>query len=110
MSTEVPVFRPRLRFPAWEQAYAAVLQATDNDTLFKLVEIAEAAMLVRRDCLEGSISHLTEQPDGHQTERKIEHQLERQAERRAIEEALRTLSVIKKERLRFFAERTSSQM
>jgi hypothetical protein len=106
MSTEVPVFRPRLRFPAWEQAYAAVLQATDNDTLFKLVEIAEAAMLVRRDCLEGSIGHLPEQLDRHQ----IEHRLEHQAERRAIEEALRTLSVIKKERLRFSAERPTSRM
>jgi hypothetical protein len=73
--------RSPLRFPAWERAYAATLRATDTNALFKLVEIAETAIRVRRDRLTGSIAH--------------------QAEQRAIEEALRTLLLIKKERLKF---------
>jgi hypothetical protein len=68
-------------FPAWEGAYAAAVRGTDKNELFRLVEIAEAAMLSRRDCLRESS--------------------DRRAERRAIEKALRNLSVIKKERLQF---------
>jgi hypothetical protein len=70
-----------VRFPAWQGAYEATLHAADTNALFKLVEIAEAAILVRRDLLAGSSGHRTEQ--------------------RALEEALRTLWQIKETQLRF---------
>lgn len=72
---------PLVRFPAWQPAYEAALQSTDTRTLFKLVEVAESAMLVRRDLLNGG--------------------LQARAEWDALEEALRVLTVIKKERLLF---------
>jgi hypothetical protein len=75
------VASPPTRLAAWQSAYEAALQATDTNTLFKLVEIAEAAVLVRRDLLAGSSRHRTE--------------------RCALEEALRTLTQIKETQLRF---------
>jgi hypothetical protein len=72
---------PRLRFPAWQSAYEEMLQASDINSLFKLVEVAESAILIRRDLLKDSSKH--------------------KGERRAIEEALRVLMVIKEGQLMF---------
>jgi hypothetical protein len=66
---------------AWQRDYEAVLTTADTDALFKLVEIAQAAILTRRAELEGS-------PDHH-------------SERQAIEEALANLRVVKRDRLKF---------
>lgn len=73
--------RLRLRVPAWQHAYEATLQATDTNSLFKLLEIAEPAVLIRRDHLKGKSRN--------------------KAERRAIEAAFLMLSSIKKDRLKF---------
>ncbi|HKH98136.1 MAG TPA: hypothetical protein VJ999_03425 [Candidatus Sulfotelmatobacter sp.] len=78
-STPTP---PTPHFPTWQSAYEAVLTEADTRTLFKLVEIAEAAVLTRRASLEGSSDH--------------------HSERQAMEEALANLRVVKRERLRFF--------
>jgi hypothetical protein len=80
-SASIPSIRA-LRFAAWQAAFEATLQTTDTSALFKLVEIAEAAILVRRDLLN----------DGRNE----------RAERRAIEEALDELLLIKRQKLRFF--------
>lgn len=72
---------PTRRLSTWQQAYEAVLKETDTQALFKLVEIAEAAVLTRRSSLEGSANH--------------------HAERRDIEEAVAHLLVIKRDRLKF---------
>jgi hypothetical protein len=71
------------RFPTWQQAYDAVLGDVDTNTLFKLVEVAQAAILTRRAELEGSSNH--------------------HSERQAIEKALANLQVVKKERLKFLS-------
>jgi len=67
--------------PAWERDYEAVLSETNTKALFKRVEIAEAAILTRRDALKSSSDQLYEG--------------------RALEEALANLGVIKRERLKF---------
>ncbi len=72
---------PTPRFPAWQGAYEAVLTEADTRTLFKLVEVAEAAVLTRRASLEGSSDH--------------------HSERHAMEEALVNLQVVKRDRLKF---------
>jgi hypothetical protein len=69
------------RFTAWQDAYDEILRATDKSELFKLVEVAESAILVRRDLLSRSSNHA--------------------GERRAIEEALRVVFVIKQQILKF---------
>jgi hypothetical protein len=69
------------RFPAWQREYEAVLSETDTRALFKRVEIAEAAILTRRDALEGSSDH--------------------HSERQAMEDALKNLREIKRDRLKF---------
>lgn len=66
---------------AWQHDYEAVLKESDTDALFKLVEVAQASILTRRDALKGSFDH--------------------HSERRAIEEALADLKVVKRERLKF---------
>jgi hypothetical protein len=81
MATNRPSVLPPLRFLAWQPAYEAVLQSADTRMLFRLVEVAEAAIMVRRDLLNGDSNHRSECD--------------------AIEEALRILRVIKKERLLF---------
>jgi hypothetical protein len=73
--------KSNLRYPAWQDVYEATLRESSVGKLFKLVEIAEAAMLTRRDLLDRSCSGRTE--------------------RRAIEEALRVLLVIKQGQLQF---------
>jgi hypothetical protein len=65
----------------WQSAYEDVLRETDTSRLFKLVEIAEAAMMTRRDDLARSIGH--------------------HAEWRALQEALENLEAVKRDRLRF---------
>ncbi len=67
--------------PTWQRDYEAVLSETDPLSLFKRVEVAEAA--IRTRCLE------------------LEHSLDHHSEREAIEVALRQLARIKKERLKF---------
>jgi hypothetical protein len=83
MVARIPAAAPPslLRFPEWQGAYEATLEATDKDALFKLVEIAESAILVRRDAVRGRLKHRREQ--------------------QAIEDALRVLTVIKAGRLKF---------
>ena len=71
------------RFPAWQDIYDATLQETDIPKLFALVENAEVAIRLRREALQST------------PENKTEHQ--------ALEKALQTLFVIKRERLKFFA-------
>jgi hypothetical protein len=75
---------PRSRFAMWQRAYQAVLAESDPYTLFKLVEIAEAAVLTCRAALDGNA-------DGH-------------SERQALEEALSNLRAVKRERLNFQSE------
>lgn len=70
-----------LRFPDWRHAYESALLETDDRTLFKQIEIAEAIILTRRDALAQS-------PDHH-------------AEQQAMEHALFNLRILKKDRLKF---------
>jgi hypothetical protein len=72
---------PSLRFPNWQREYESALLETDNGVLFKRVEVAEAAILTRRDALEHDSSGKTE--------------------RSAIEDALANLRVLKRDRLHF---------
>ena len=72
---------PGQRDPDWRSAYAAVLAETETTKLFKLVEVAEAAVLTRRASLQAASDH--------------------QSERQAMEEALVTLRAVKRERLNF---------
>jgi hypothetical protein len=65
----------------WKSAYAAVLLESEIGALFTLVEIAEAAILTRREELAGSDDH--------------------HAERQAIEDALSNLAFLKQKRLQF---------
>lgn len=65
----------------WQLEYEAALQETDHKTLFKRIEIAEAALLSRREAL-------LQGPDGH-------------AERQEIKTALDKLRRLKKEVLKF---------
>ena len=65
----------------WQLEYESALQETDLKTLFKRAEIAEAAILTRREAL-------THSPDGF-------------VEGQEIKIALDTLSKLKKEVLKF---------
>ena len=55
---------PETSFPQWGVEYEAALRETDRETLFKRIEVAEAAILARRDVLEQS-------PDGFAERREI---------------------------------------
>jgi hypothetical protein len=70
-----------LHFPSWRRRYEAALCETDNAALFKKVEIAESAMLARRDVLAGAVEHSSEW--------------------QAIDDAVAALRALKKERLHF---------
>jgi hypothetical protein len=72
---------PPLRFPNWQREYESALRETDQSVLFKRVEVAEAAILTRRDALE--------------------HDSSSQTGRGAIEEAVSNLRVLKRDRLHF---------
>jgi hypothetical protein len=70
-----------LRYPAWQREYQAALVEADPAKLFNLIAEAEVAIFNRLQILTASRDGL--------------------AERRAIEEAIATLRVIKKENLAF---------
>ncbi len=65
----------------WQMEYEGALQETDHKILFKRIEIAEAALLSRREAL-------LQGPDGH-------------GERQEIKTALDRLRRLKKEVLKF---------
>ena len=73
-----------LRFPNWQREYESALLETDKSVLFKRVEVAEAAILARRDALE--------------------HDSRSQTERVAIEDALANLSNACQLDLSFFTD------
>lgn len=81
MASDDKSARAAVRFPAWQQAYEAVLKESDTKALFKLVEVAEAAVRTRLAELRGSSDH--------------------HSERLAISEALGNLRFVKRERLNF---------
>jgi hypothetical protein len=68
-------------FPDWLRVYQPVLTETDTNKLFKLVEIAEAAVLTRRAALNGSADY--------------------QGDKIALDEAVAHLQFVKRERLNF---------
>ena len=70
-----------LLFPDWQREYESALLETDQSTLFTRVEVAEAAILTRREALERDSNT--------------------QTERRAIEDALSNLRVLKRDQLHF---------
>ena len=72
---------PETNSPHWRVEYEAALRETDHERLFKRIEVAEAAMLARRDVLDQG-------PDGF-------------AERRKIVRGLAKLESLKKEVLKF---------
>jgi hypothetical protein len=73
---------PEGSFPQWRREYESAMGETDHKTLFKRMEVAEAAILSRREVL-------TQSPDGF-------------AERQEIKMALAKLHNLKKEVLTFF--------
>jgi len=72
-----PTSFPPLRSPNWQRAYESALLETDKSVLFKRVKVSEAPILTRRDALE--------------------HDSSSQTERGAIEDALATLRVLKRD-------------
>ena len=84
MTPDESLSSPTDGFPAWQHAYAAVLKASDTDQLFKLVEVAEAAVLTRLAQLEGSTDH--------------------HSERQVLAKAREKLLTVKREQLRFRQE------
>jgi hypothetical protein len=71
---------PEGALPQWQLEYEAALKETDQKTLFKRIEVTEAAILARREVL-------VQSPDGF-------------AERQEIETALDKLRCLKKEVLK----------
>ena len=71
----------RRAIPQWQLEYEAALQETDHKALFKRIEVAEAAILARREVL-------VQSPDGF-------------AERQETKLALDKLRRMKKEVLKF---------
>jgi len=76
-----PIPIPLPRAQNWQRAYDAVLHETDTAALFKCIEIAEAAILTRREALLPS----TSDPE----------------ESKALQDALAHLQFLKKDRLGF---------
>jgi hypothetical protein len=74
-SAPIPISR------RWQQEYESALLETDHNELFKRIEVAESAILNRREVLERSA-------DGY-------------AERREIDNALTKVRLMKKEILHF---------
>ena len=72
---------PKILYPEWQHEYLAALVELDAKTLFERVTAAETAIFNRLQ----SISH---NPDSH-------------AERQAIEEALASIRVLKRDNLGF---------
>ena len=75
---------PSPRFPAWQHEYEAVLHEKDTSRLFKCVEVAEAAVLMRLEAIRNDSDH--------------------HSERDAIANALNHLELLKKNRLGFDKE------
>jgi len=73
---------PERPFPQWQLEYESALQETDHRTLFKRIEVAEAAILNRREVL-------LQSPDGF-------------AERQETKAALDKVRRLKKDVLKFF--------
>jgi hypothetical protein len=71
---------PSPRFP-WQRDYEAALHEKDTARLFKCVEVAEAAVLLRLEAIQKNSDH--------------------HAERQAIADALTQLELLKKTRLGF---------
>ncbi len=80
-SSPPPTPPPSPRFPAWQREYEAALHEMDKARLFKCVEVAEAAVLVRLEAIRKDSDH--------------------HAEREAIADALNHLELLKKTRLGF---------
>jgi len=76
-----PIPIPLPQAQDWQRAYEAVLHETGTAALFKCIEVAEAAILTRREALLPSTSD--------------------QEERRALQDALAHLQFLKKDRLGF---------
>lgn len=72
-------FLSELPFPKWHQAYDSVLRETDDRALFKRIEVAEAAILTRKEVLAHGSDH--------------------HPERQAMEDALVNLQRLKRDRL-----------
>jgi hypothetical protein len=72
---------PSPQFPAWQREYDAALHEMDTTRLFKRVEVAEAAVLLRLEAIKKGSDH--------------------HAERDAIVDALNQLELLKKNRLGF---------
>jgi hypothetical protein len=75
---------PSPQFPAWQREYDAALHEKDTTRLFKCVEVAEAAVLLRLEAMRKDSDH--------------------HAERDAIANALNHLELLKKNRLGFDKE------
>ncbi len=69
-SKQAPSANSAARFPQWREEYEAALLETDRRLLFKRVEIAEAALLNRRE----SLKH---ESDGRVERQEIERALEK---------------------------------
>ena len=69
-SNQVPSASPAGHFPKWQGEYEAALRETDHRMLFKRVEIAEAAILNRRESLK-------KESDGRVERQEIERALEK---------------------------------
>lgn len=78
---DLPNRLPDSELLEWQQAYRLALQETNRKALFKKVEVAEAAILTRREGLAPT-------PDHH-------------AEWQVLEDALANLLVLKREKLNF---------
>jgi hypothetical protein len=59
---------PEPDLPHWQVAYESAVQEADSIALFKRIEIAEAAILTRRDVLAGCENTFAEQ---QQTEKAL---------------------------------------
>jgi hypothetical protein len=79
-SPEIPSPNPSRTSPQWQLEYESALRETDQNMLFKRVEIAEAALLNRRESLD------------HESD---------SFQRTEIEIALSNLRLLKKEILNF---------
>ncbi|MGZ7099369.1 MAG: hypothetical protein ACXVJ8_12895 [Candidatus Angelobacter sp.] len=72
---------PALHFSAWEREYKAASRETETKHLSQCIEVAEVAVLVRREAIRIGAEY--------------------RAEREAIEDALTHLDFLKRNRLRF---------
>jgi hypothetical protein len=81
-STKPP---PNPELLEWQRAYQSALRETNKKALFTSVEVAEAAILTRREGLTLAVEHHTEW--------------------QVLEEALASLRILKSERLKFRASK-----